>query len=579
MISARTLRISAIAFVLIFISASVSLGFTVTAEIERTKMTMGETVQLTVGTADSVSDLDADFSEIKDFDILSRSSSSMTQFINGKMSANTSIVMALSPKRAGNLKIPALKVTASGETAYTKQIVIEVAEDKSASVSGGKATGDIFAESKLSQKIIYQGQSVLYTFYLYFREQIARPNLTLPDFADFSATEIKSPSSYTKMINGIPYNVLEKKVLLTPQKTGKFTFDPALLVYEASSGVRRDVFGFPEAVLQRRSLRSEAVTVEVKTMPPAPKGFVNSGFVGNLSVRMNMDQKELKTGDSGTLSIEFEGTGGRVGDIGKPEINIPDSFKVYTDEPEINEATGEEGFSGKKTFKIALVPTKIGEFTIAPVKISYFDSTAGEYKTLETDQVVIRVSEGENSKATVSPDLATGSKPENTKSIPSVSANDIFHIKTSLEILDNHSEISFMWFIVFLLSPPTCFLVFVFAAKLLSGRKTKSAMLKAESLAALKKLPGAVTNDEFLFLIHRALSFAAAAKTDGIHESLTSSDIKSKMKKVGIPDELINEFSIFFEEIEMQRFSGMNLTSDKMLQLRESAEKLVRKVL
>ncbi|WP_027360872.1 BatD family protein [Desulforegula conservatrix] len=578
MISARVFRISAIAFVLIIISASVSFGFTATAEIERTKMTIGETVQLTVGTSDSVSDLDADFSEIRDFDILSRSSSSMTQFINGKMSANTSIVVALSPKRAGNLKIPALKVTASGETAYTKQIVIEVAEDKSASVSGGKATGDIFAESRLSQKTIYQGQSVLYTFYLYFREQIVRPNLTLPDFADFSATEIKSPSSYTKTINGIPYNVLEKKVLLTPQKTGKFIFDPALLVYEASSGVRRDVFGFPEAVLQRRSLRSEAVTVEVKAMPPAPKDFVNSGFVGNLSVRMNMEQKELKTGDSGTLSIEFEGTGGRVGDIGKPEVKIPDSFKVYPDEPELKEDAGAEGFSGKKTFKIALVPTKAGEFTIKPVKISYFDSTLGEYKTIETDPVVIRVAEGENAKIN-SHEAKSDAKQENSKSTPSVSANDIFHIKTSLDILDHHSEISLMWFIVFLLSPPAAFLVFVLAARLNSSRKTLPAKLKTESLTAFKKLSETVSNDEFLSLLHKALSYAAASKTDCVHESLTSSDIRSKMKKAGFSDEIVNEFSMIFEEIEMQRFSGIDLTSDKMLQLRESAEKLVRRVL
>lgn len=76
-------------------------------------------------------------------------------------------------------------------------------------------------------------------------------------------------------------------------------------------------------------------------------------------------------------------------------------------------------------------------------------------------------------------------------------------------------------------------------------------MLKTESLAKLKKLPGAVTNDEFLFSYPQSTFLCGGCKTDGIHESLTSSDIKSKMK-MEIPDELINEFSIFFEEIEMQ---------------------------
>jgi len=579
MSSARALGISAIVFFVSLISASVSFGFTVTADIERTRMTIGETVQLTVGTADSVSDMDADFSEIMDFDILSRSSSSMTQFINGKMSVSTSIVMTLSPKKPGVLKIPALKVSASGDTAYTKQIVVEVSEDKSAYSSGGKATGEIFAESKLSQKAIYAGQSVLYTFYLYFREQIAGPNLTLPEFRGFSVTEIKSPSSYTKTINGVPYNVLEKKVLLTPEKTGKFTFDPALLVYEASSGVRRDFFGFPEASLQRKSLRSESVSIEVRETPPVPKGFVSSGYVGSLSVRMNMAPKDLKTGDSGTLSIEFEGSGGRVGDVGKPEIKLPDSFKVYPDEPELKEETGTEGFSGKKTFKMAIVPTQTGDFKIDPVKISYFDSKAGSYKTIETEPVIIRVSEGENTKINPSSAAKTGEKSENPKAVPSVSGNDIFHIKTSLEILENKFFISLMWFTLLLFAPPAGFLVFYISARIRSKGKTVSARLKADSFAALKRSAETVSGDEFLSLVHRALALAVASKTDGVYESLTSSEIRTKLKKCGVSDDLVNEFSFFFEEIEMQRFSGINLDSEKTVQLGKSAERLVRKVL
>lgn len=554
-------------------------GFTADASVDRTKIALGESLRLTVSSQDSSSGMDADFSEIKDFDILSRSSSSVTQFFNGKMSENISIILDLSPKKSGILKIPPLKINAGGNTALTKQIEIEVTDGGSKQIKGSGDTQGIFAESLLSQKNTYVGQPVLYTFYLYFRDQIARPNLTLPDFKGIAATELKNPSSYTKNINGASYNVLEKKVLLTPQKAGRYDFDPALLVYEAGAGVRRDVFGFPETVFQRKSLRTESLSLDVKEMPPVPQGLDYSGFAGILSVRMSMEPKELKTGDSGTLAIEYEGSGGRIADIAKPEIKLHDTFKVYPDEPEVKEDTGESGFFGKKTFKVAIVPTTVGEFKLEPLSITYFDTKTGEYRTLSTEPLMINVKAGENKKSASNSPKKEDPKPDIKKNVPAESDSDIFYIKTSTAAIDDHKTITPAVFVFLFLAPPFLFMLVIVGIKMLSGRNTVSARQRAESLSMIKKIGSSMATSEFLDGIHRALSLAASSRMHSTNESFTSTGIYEGLRKSGLDDKVSDEFSKFFSEIEMLRFSGAQVTEENKTTIRELAEKLIRKVL
>lgn len=575
MTDTRISGIFILAFFFVISGVSASSGFTVTANVERTSIMAGETLSLTLSTSDDVSDLDPDTSVIRDFDILSQSSSSMMQFVNGKMSVNKSVTIELSPKKTGTLAIPAIKVTSGSEIAHTKLIEINVREDRSP-VSDRTEDGENFAESRLSRSVIYMGQPVIYNFSLYFREQIARPNLTLPDFQDFTSTEIKSPSSYTKTIKGVPYNVLEKNVLLTPRKPGHYTFDPALLVYESASGVTRDFFGFPQQRLQRESIRTKAMAIEVKKLPPVPDGLVFSGFVGDLSVKTGIEKTDLKTGDSGTLTIEFEGKGGRTGDIGRPDVKIPSSFKVYPDEPELREDSGSEGFSGKKIFRMALVPTEPGRFVIEPLKITFFDSDSGIYKTAKTEPVNITVSQGEGG---LSQPVHDAPEKKDVKSRPGVSEVDIFHIKTSLDATRNESSFSFLWFVIFVLLPPSTFFLSVMALRIFSGTRTKSAKLKKESLDALKKATSAHNSEEFLSIIYRSFVYAAASLTDLNQESVTSPGIASTLEKAGTDSVAAQEFSVFFEEIEMLRFSGIKVSSDRMKEIRESAEKLIRRII
>jgi hypothetical protein len=344
-----------------------------------------------------------------------------------------------------------------------------------------------------------------------------------------------------------------------------------------TTGSSRDFFGFPQQRLQRKSLRSDAVTVEVKNLPPVPGGSVFSGFVGSrLSVSMAMDKTEIMAGDSATLSIEFEGKGGRTGDIGKPDIAFPASFKIYPDEPESSEEAGPDGFSGRKTFRIAVVPTEAGNFTIAPLKITYFDSDKGIYKTVGTDAANIRVSGGEKGlPATV---LNTNGK-KDEKSKPDVSGTDIFYIKTSLDAVRNEFSFTFLWFAVLLVAPAVVFVMAVSVSRLFKGHIPESERMKRESLEILKKAASVNDYEEFLSMIYRSLACALSSVTGIKNHSLSLSEMLQELEKAGKDKDVAQEFASFFEKIEMQRFGRQDASSSSMKETLAYTEKLVRRII
>src|SRR5579859_1011021 len=78
------------------------------ATVDNPQVAPGDTVQLTL-THDGQSHTEPDLAPLKqDFDIVSRSTSTNVQMVNGSISSSTQLTLALAPKRSGPLVIPAL---------------------------------------------------------------------------------------------------------------------------------------------------------------------------------------------------------------------------------------------------------------------------------------------------------------------------------------------------------------------------------------------------------------------------------------------------------------------------------------
>ena len=54
------------------------------------------------------------------------------------------------------------------------------------------------------------------------------------------------------------------------------------------------------------------------------------------------------------------------------------------------------GLSGSQTFEYPFIPRSQGDFTIPPVEYSYYDSNAGKYVTLRTQELNLSVAKGDS---------------------------------------------------------------------------------------------------------------------------------------------------------------------------------------
>ncbi|MEP1596652.1 MAG: BatD family protein, partial [Halieaceae bacterium] len=83
----------------------------VTASLDRNQVAMGDTLQLNIS-ADGGENINAiDLRPLlKDFEILRRSTSSSTRIVNGQTTRTREITLAITARREGTLRIPALQV-------------------------------------------------------------------------------------------------------------------------------------------------------------------------------------------------------------------------------------------------------------------------------------------------------------------------------------------------------------------------------------------------------------------------------------------------------------------------------------
>lgn len=123
-------------------------GFKVTCNVDKTKISKDDSIFLKLVVDGGKADLD--LSMIKDFKVISRGSSSSYKFINGKSTRQAIYRFVLIPLKKGKLKIPSIKAEKNGQTAFTREIGIQVSEQ---AVDTDDTRG-LFAKAFVRKKIL-----------------------------------------------------------------------------------------------------------------------------------------------------------------------------------------------------------------------------------------------------------------------------------------------------------------------------------------------------------------------------------------------------------------------------------------
>jgi len=522
---------------------------------------------------------DIDLSMIEDFKVISRGTSSSYHYINGKLEKKASYQYILIPLRKGRLKIPEIKATLEGETAFTENIVITVA-DQMVEPEEVKA---VFSKASAAKNTLFTGEQTVFSLQFFTSRRLSEVGFERPfEFKRFSVKQFSKERTYTRNINGVRFNVTQVDYLITPSFPGKFRIDPAVLIANVvvSSGLSDSLF-FSSNTKPVRVV-SNPVEIEVLPLPAYDGEGVFSGLIGEFDIKSDIDSTNLKAGESATLTIKVSGTGNII-DANLPELNFAGTgegdkinVKVYDDNPVEKIDLTRQGYSGHKIFKKAIVPVTPGQFEIKPLSLIYFNVDAKEFKKASTEPLFIDVTASDKPEYNVTKQDIRD-KDSVTKKEVSLLNRDILEIKEGIKVLKGYREIHFLLFAILMSIPAVIFtglkFFVIFRRKEVSIEKK---MVEKAQFHYKKALKLNREGKEFLNHVYSAITSSILSKADKKGETVTIKETRTILKNSGMESRNIEKVTHFLEYIELCRFGGKKMDSSAAKDLLLQAKKIMK---
>ena len=357
----------------------------VEATLSNTEVVQGNMVQLKIkATGDK-----AEFPNIREIGgskVVGRHQGQNNSFtyINGKMKneRSTSLVLTFAPQH--DTVIPSYSITIDGTVYQTDPIALKVVK----ATAPKMAKDNKFSlQLRSDKKSVMVGEPVLVTVYFSLQSGVRlseNPQYNAPAFKGFFVKEVDKEKNYREGNR----QVTELRYLLTPQKEGNFTIEPATAKIGVADTSRRDMFGrFFGTVWV--PISSKSINIEVK---PTSQ---NTDLVGNFYIENSIDKQQVKANKPVNLKVKIEGEGS-LEDFEFPAYEI-DGVTIYSDDAKVG--TQVIGKKLKSTYSKSFAFIAANDFTVPARSISVYDTKTSTVKTLEIPSYNVKV---EANKATVS---------------------------------------------------------------------------------------------------------------------------------------------------------------------------------
>jgi hypothetical protein len=347
----------------------------------------------------------------------------------------------LIPKKEGEFKIDPVEMNLSGSIYQSAPITITIKKPNKVKLNKNRT---VYTETSVSKTTPYIYEQIVYTFKLFRKAKAINLNLSMPyDESFFRKEDLGKSKRYSKVINGIAYDVDEVSTALFPTKTGSSIIPPSImeldLINRTQRNLRRDPFArffndqfFGSATQSKHKfLSTKPIKLETKPLPVKgkPKNFQN--LVGQLAITASVGKENLNAGDTTTLTITVSGIG-NVMDVLITKLNLGDQFKVYPDQPLFKKSIHGNQVGGEKIFKFAIVPFSTGRQLIPSVSLNYFDPDTNKYNSISSNPINLTIKPRTNTEKLnlIQPKMALRQKNNSTVS---VLARDILPIHTRLQ--------------------------------------------------------------------------------------------------------------------------------------------------
>ncbi|WP_214070718.1 BatD family protein [Mucilaginibacter sp. dw_454] len=549
------------------------------ATASQTTVSTGEQFQITF----SISGEGNNFNppDLVDFQLLSGPNvSNSMEFINGKATSSSSVSYILAPMRVGTFTIGSASVVVNGKKLSSNPIKITVIKRKATQQNnGGNVTGAdqtqgnnvdlsklLFLRSDIDKNNVYQGQPIVLTYRIFTRVDILQNQTNkMPDLTGFWNEDVKQTQPAQFRIGtykGERYNIADlKQIILFPEHAGNITIDPFEMTFlarvQSSPRDFMDQFFGGNTQEINYPAKSLPVVVHVKPLPEAGKPTGFAGAVGKFNIEASIDKDHLKANEPINYKIKISGFG-NIKLLKDLSPNFPADFEKY--DPKITDTVTQNayGSAGNRIYNYLIIPRHKGDYTIDPVKFSYFNPATGRYVSLTTRGFKIKVEKGLHEENVTA---ISGDNQEDVKLL----SKDIRYIKTGSPELRDTGEGFFGsagFYLLLLLGPLLCVGAFAYRnqmrrnnADIVNVKSRRAGKVAAKHLAIANKELQTNNTHAFYEAVFKGLYGYLSDKLNISYADLDRETIAAALRARSVKEETTNELLDTLDLCEMARYA------------------------
>jgi len=342
---------------------------TLLARVDRTELSLDETVELTLETADGTAFGKPDLQPLDGlFKVSGTRQSNQLAGANGEAKAITQWQVTLQPLQTGYVVIPPLEL---GD-ARSEPITLHVTEP---SAGDSDLLAPIFIDASLDQEVAYVQAQVLLTLRIYHSVSLYDDSTLSPlQMSDALVERLGEPRTYEKDINGVRHGVIEIRYALFPQKSGELTIPAQLFSATTVAPATGDQYG--SRFGRSTQVKSPTIPLTVKAKPaeyPADVPWLPARSL-TLVQAWSPEPADAQLGEALTRSLLLKADGltsSQLPPIGSTEVP---GLRSYPDQPTLNNEITANGVSGSREQREALVATRTGDFQLPPVEVVWWNT-------------------------------------------------------------------------------------------------------------------------------------------------------------------------------------------------------------
>lgn len=363
------------------------------AFVDRTDIAINDVITLTIRTDSSLGNTRPSLDGLnRDFEQVGGSSTRSTYTNNnGNIQSWNEFSISLRPRTTGTLTIPAFRVGSE----VTNPITIRVSE---ASTDPADANSEIFMETSVSKNEIYVQEQLIYTIKIYYSigfDQGAQ--LTSPQVEDAVVQQLGSDVNYQAVVNGIGYNVTERRFVIFPQSSGQLSIPP--VYFTASVGRRSGINRFFNNRTQMREINLASETHDINVLPRPASFPANATWLPAADLKLEESWSgpldNVEVGEAVTRNIVLTATGLSSSLLPGITYAPQPGLKFYGDQPVREELANRDGVIGKRSEGTAIVASDPGSYVLPEVRVPWWNTTTNRLETATLPARTIFVPEPE----------------------------------------------------------------------------------------------------------------------------------------------------------------------------------------